>query len=46
MLTAGATKEKIIGIIEKKLRMLAKSKIKKVEKKNQPVTTRKMEMTI
>jgi hypothetical protein len=46
MVIAGMMKEKVIGSREKKFRRLAWLKRKKVAKKNQPVTTRKMDMTI
>jgi hypothetical protein len=46
MVMAGTTKEKVIGSREKKFRRLAWLKRKKVAKKNHPVTTRKIEMTI
>jgi hypothetical protein len=46
MVTAGITKEKIRGRREKNPRMSALSYMKKVEKKNHPVITRKSEITI
>jgi hypothetical protein len=46
MVTAGITNENIIGSIEKKFLMSAVSKRKNVEKKNHPVTTRKIEITM
>ena len=46
MVTAGITKEKVMGSREKKFLRVAWSNTKKVEKKNHPVTSRKMEMTM
>jgi hypothetical protein len=43
---AGITKEKVMGNNEKKFLRLAWLKRKNVEKKNHPVTTRKIEITI
>jgi hypothetical protein len=46
MVTAGMMKEKMMGSRPKKLRRLAWLYRKKVEKKNQPVMSRNMAMTI
>jgi len=46
MVIAGIKKEKVIGSREKKSLKSARPYIKKVEKKNQPVTMRNREMTI
>jgi hypothetical protein len=46
MVMAGMIKEKIRGSREKKSLKSARSKIKKVEKKNHPVTMRKRDITI
>ena len=46
MVTAGITNEKTGGSRLKKFRMLAWPTRKKVEKKNQPISSRKIEMTI
>jgi hypothetical protein len=46
MVMAGMTNEKIIGSSEKKFLKLACSKRKNVAKKNQPVTSRKIAMTM
>jgi hypothetical protein len=46
MVIAGITREKVMGSREKKLRRLAWLYRKKVEKKNHPVTTKNMEITI
>jgi hypothetical protein len=46
MVTAGITKGKINGSMEKKVRRFAWFMRKKVEKKNQPEISRKMQITI
>jgi hypothetical protein len=46
MVMAGMTNEKMIGSSPKKFLKLAWLKRKKVEKKNQPVTSKKMAMTM
>jgi len=46
MVMAGMTNEKITGSSEKKFLKLAWSKRKNVAKKNQPVTSKKIAMTI
>ena len=46
MVTAGITKAKTVGSSPKKFRRLAWLSRKKVEKKNQPVTSRKIAITM
>ena len=46
MVMAGIKKEKVMGKKEKKSLKCALPKIKKVEKKNHPVTIRNNDMTI
>jgi hypothetical protein len=46
MVMAGMTKEKIIGSREKKFLKLAWPKRKKVAKKNQPVTSKNIAITM
>jgi hypothetical protein len=46
MVTAGTIKANVRGSRSKKFRRLAWLKRKKVEKKNHPVMTRKIDMTI
>jgi hypothetical protein len=46
MVTAGITKGKINGSMEKKVRKFAWFMRKKVEKKNHPEMSRKMQITI
>jgi hypothetical protein len=46
MVMAGMINEKVMGSIEKKSLRSARPKIKKVEKKNHPVTMRNNDITI